>query len=189
LEKVKADLLKGAQEDKEYREKEGFEFHGYMSSTDYKTAGQSDRLLSLSVDAGSYTGGAHGNSGTSALLWDRQAGREIKAADLFTEAANRDRLLTQRWCDALNMAREERRGELIGGGGMFDECPTLDEIAVIPTDKNGNGRFDTLMLIASPYVAGPYVEGSYEIELGVTPDLIAALRNEYRASFEDGQAQ
>ena len=189
MEKVKADLLKGAREDKQYRDREGYEFHGYMSSTDYKTAGQSDRLLSLSVDAGSYTGGAHGNSGTGALLWDRQAAKEIKTADLFAEAANRDRLLTQRWCDALNRAREEKRGEPVGGDGMFDECPKLDEIAVIPADKNGNGRFESLMLVASPYVAGPYAEGSYEIELGVTPELIAALRNEYRASFESGQTQ
>lgn len=184
MEKAKTDLLKGAQQDKQYRDKEGFEFHGYMSSTDYETAGQSERLLSLSVDAGSYTGGAHGNSGTSALLWDRQAGKEIKNADLFAETANRDRLLTQRWCDALNKAREEKRGEPVGGNGMFDDCPSLDDIAIVPTDKTNDGRFDTIRLIASPYVAGPYVEGSYEIELAVTPELLAALKGDYRASFE-----
>lgn len=189
MEKAQADLLRDAKADKQYRDDEGFDFHGYTSSTNYITAGQSDRLLSLSVDAGSYTGGAHGNFGTSALLWDRQSANEIKDSHLFAEAANRDRLLTQRWCDALNKAREEKRGEPVGGGGMFDECPKLDEIAVIPTDKDGNGRFETLMLVASPYVAGPYAEGSYEIELGVTPELIAALRNEYRASFEVGQTQ
>ena len=184
MEKAKADLLKVAREDKQHRDKEGFEFHGFMSSTDYQTAGQSDRLLSLSVDAGSYTGGAHGNSGTGALLWDRQAGKEIKNADLFAEAANRDRLLTQRWCDALNKAREEKRGEPVGGNGMFDDCPSLDDIAIVPTDKTDDGRFDTIRLIASPYVAGPYVEGSYDIELPVTPELLAALKGVYRASFE-----
>ncbi|HYC94265.1 MAG TPA: hypothetical protein VEB39_01045 [Sphingomicrobium sp.] len=67
---------------------------------------------------------------------------------------------------------------------MFDECPSLDEIAIIPTDDKGNGRFEILVLVASPYVAGPYAEGSYDIELKVTPELIAALKTEYRASFE-----
>jgi hypothetical protein len=67
---------------------------------------------------------------------------------------------------------------------MFDECPKLDEIAIVPTDKNGNGRFERLILTASPYVAGPYSEGSYEIDLSVTADLIAALKSEYRGSFE-----
>jgi hypothetical protein len=74
---------------------------------------------------------------------------------LFAEAANLDRLLTQRWCDALNKARKEKRGEPVGGGGMFDDCPRLDEIAIVPTDKDKEGRFETLMLIASPYVGGP----------------------------------
>lgn len=187
--RVKAELLKGAREDKAMRDKEGFDFNGYMSSTEYETAGQSARLLSLRVEAGSFTGGAHGNSGTVALLWDRQAAREIDDTDLFTEAANRDRLLTQRWCDALNRARAEKREEPVGGDGMFDECPKLDEIAIILADKDGNGRFERLLLVASPYVAGPYSEGSYEVELVVTKDLIAAMKSDYRDGFEASQAQ
>ena len=182
--KVKAELIAGAQEDKAMREKQGIGFHGFMSSTDYETAGQSDRLLSLSAEAGSYTGGAHGNAGASALLWDRAAARQIQFAEIFTARANMDRLLTQRWCDALNKEREKKRGEPVGGGGMFDECPELDEIAIIPSDKDGNRRFETLAMVASPYVAGPWVEGSYEIELAMTTELLAALKGEYRGSFE-----
>jgi hypothetical protein len=72
---------------------------------------------------------------------------------------------------------------------MFDECPKLDEIAIIPVDKDGNGRFERLLLVASPYVAGPYSEGSYEIELAVTKDLIAAMKSDYRDGFEASQAQ
>jgi hypothetical protein len=189
MKKAKDELLAGAKEDKAMRDKEGFDFNGYQSSTDYKTAGQSQRLLSLTVDVGSYTGGAHGNYGTSGLLWDRQAAKEIKAADLFADVANRDRLLTQRWCDALNKAREEKRGEPVTGNDMFDECPKLDEIAIVPADKDGNGRFERLILTASPYVAGPYVEGSYEIDLPVTADLIAALKADDQPSFEAGQPQ
>ena len=189
MEKREADVIGGAKDDKASREKEGFDFHPYMSSTQYDTAGQAERLLSLKVDVGSYEGGAHGNHGIGSVLWDRQARKEIKDVDVFAEAANRDRLLTQRWCDALNKAREEKRGEPVGGGGMFDDCPKLDEIAIIPTDKNRNGRFELLTLIASPYVAGPWVEGDYEIELAVTPDLLAGLKSDYRASFEVSQPQ
>jgi len=188
MEKREAKLLGGAKGDKASREKKGFDFHPYMSSTQYDTAGQTERLLSLKVDVGSYEGGAHGNHGISSVLWDRQAGNEIKDVDLFAEAANRDRLLTQRWCDALNKAREEKRGAP-AGGGMFDDCPKLDEIAIIPTDKDKNGRFELLTLIASPYVAGPWAEGDYEIELPVTGDLVAGLKSDYRPSFEASQPQ
>jgi hypothetical protein len=184
MEKVKAELIAGAKEDKAFRDKEGYDFNAYSSSTDYKTAGESPRLLSLSVEASAYTGGAHGNSGTTGLLWDRWASKEIAVADLFAAAANMNRLLTQPWCNALNRAREEKRGEPVGGEGMFDECPKLSDIAIIPTDKDGNGKFERLELIASPYVAGPYVEGSYEIVLPVTQDLITAIRSDYRENFE-----
>ncbi|HET9334793.1 MAG TPA: DUF4163 domain-containing protein [Sphingomicrobium sp.] len=189
MEKGEDDLVAGAQEDKAFREKEGFEFNGFMSTTDYKTAGQSARLLSLSIESGSYTGGAHGSYGVGALLWDRMDAKEIKAADLFAEPANMARLLTERWCEALNQAREEKRGEPVGGGGLFDDCPSLDDIAIIPADKDGNGRFERMMLVASPYVAGPWVEGAYEIELAVNPDLLATLKGDYRTSFEAAQAQ
>lgn len=183
MNKTKADLLANIEENRAFREVAGFQPTPYTSSTDYKTAGQSSSLLSLGFDVGEYTGGAHGNYGAGALLWDRKLSKEIKVADIFAEPANRDRLLTQRWCDALNKAREEKRGEP-AGNDMFDECPKLDEIAIVPTDKNGNGRFERLILTASPYVAGPYSEGSYEIDLSVTADLIAALKSEYRGSFE-----
>jgi hypothetical protein len=189
MEKDKAELLANAKEDKANRDKQGYPFNAYSSSTDYATAGQSPRLLSLSVDVAAYTGGAHGNYGTNGLLWDRQDIKEIQIADLFAAPANMGHLLTQRWCDALNEAREEKRGEPVSGGGMFDDCPKLSEIAIVPTDKDKNGRFDRLVLTASPYVAGPYVEGSYAIELAVTPDLIAALKADYRDCFEAGQPQ
>ena len=189
MKKREADVIGGAKDDKASREKEGFDFHPYMSSTQYDTAGQTGRLLSLKVDVGSYEGGAHGNHGIGSVLWDHQARKEIKDVDVFAEVANRDRLLTQRWCDALNKAREEKRREPAGGGGMFDDCPKLDEIAIIPTDKDKNGRFELLTLIASPYVAGPWVEGDYEIELAVTPDLLAGLKSDYRSSFEVSQPQ
>jgi hypothetical protein len=183
MDKSKAALVAGATADRDRRKQEGFPFNPYSSTMTYATAGQSPRLLSLTAEGWEYTGGAHGNGGTSALLWDRAARREVKFADLFVQPANRDRLLTQRWCDALNREREEKRGEPVGGGGMFDDCPRLDDLAIVPTDKDKDGRFETLLLVASPYVAGPYVEGSYEVPLAVTADLVAALKSEFQPSF------
>ena len=183
MKEARADLVAGAQEEQARREREGMDYVPYMSSTVYETAGQSPRLLSLRLDAGGYEGGAHGNFGVGALLWDRQARREIQFADLFVQPANRDRLLARRWCDALNKAREEKRGEPVGDG-LFDDCPGLDDIAAIPADSDKDGRLDRLLLVASPYVAGPWVEGAYEIDLAVTPDLIAGLKAEYQPGFE-----
>ena len=40
MDKDKAELLADAKADKAERERQGFPFNGYMSSTDYQTAGQ-----------------------------------------------------------------------------------------------------------------------------------------------------
>ncbi len=189
MDKLKRELEAGAEKDRRFREREGIEFHGHMASIDHRTAGQSDRLLSLVTERSSFTGGAHGAFNVGTILWDRATGQEIGPAELFAAADNMDRLLTQRWCDALNIAREEKRGQPAGEGGIFDDCPALGDIAVIPADGDGNRRFEKLLLIASPYVAGPWAEGSYEIELGVTPELLAGLREEYRGGFELPQTQ
>ena len=43
--------------------------------------------------------------------------------------------------------------------------------------------------VADPYVAGSYAEGRYEIRLPVTAAFVAALKPEYRASFEAQRVQ
>ena len=53
-----------------------------------------------------------------------------------------------------------------------------------PVDKDKDGRFDEVEFVASPYTAGPYAEGEYELVLPVTRQLIAAIKPVYRASFE-----
>ena len=184
MDKDKAELIASAKEDKASRAKDGYPFHAYSSSTEYATAGQSPRLLSLSVAVSAYTGGAHGNFGTSGLLWDRDTRKEIAVADLFDPPTRFATLVNKCWCDALNVERTKKREEQPQPGEMFWDCPKLSEIAIVPTDKDGNGRFERLVLTASPYVAGPYVEGEYEIELPVSQALISALKPQFRAGFE-----
>ena len=184
LKRERSELLGLARADKAFRDREGLEFGGLFMSRSHETAGQSNRLLSLRIDSYAFTGGAHGNAGTAALLWDRASRKQIAFADLLSTSSAHGRLLGDRWCSALDEARASKRGEHVGSGGIFDECPGLDEIAIIPADKDADGRFERLLLIASPYVAGPWAEGTYELDLAVDADLIAAYQPLYRASFE-----
>ena len=43
--------------------------------------------------------------------------------------------------------------------------------------------FDRLTVYAGPYVAGPYAEGAYEIDLAVDSAILAAVKPEYREAF------
>ena len=67
---------------------------------------------------------------------------------------------------------------------MFNDCPKLDEITLIPADTRRERPVRDAALVADPYVAGPYVEGDYDVDLPITATCVAALKPAYRASFE-----
>jgi hypothetical protein len=178
-----AEAQKNAAADQALARKQKRDFNQHDFSGTWETAGETPRLLSLQGSFGGFEGGAHPNSWDKALLWDRKLGREIAMGALLTGRGNFAALTRAPYCRALDKERAARReGEKLGG--EFDECPKFTDLAIAPIDKNGNGRFDAIDFVASPYVAGPYVEGEYELELPVTSRLIAALRPEYRDSFE-----
>ena len=163
------------------RQKRPFNAQSYDLS--WTLAGQSPRLLSLQSALGTFTGGAHPNSVYGALLWDRAARREIGPSSLFSTPGGLSATTRQAYCAALQAERLKRRqGEILGG--EFDQCPAYSDLAIAPVDSDKDGRFDSMAFVASPYTAGPYVEGEYEIALPVNAALMAALKPAFRQSFE-----
>jgi hypothetical protein len=158
---------------------------GYETSLNWQTVGVTQKLLSLAGGSYSFTGGAHGNPAAVALLWDRTLNREIGVNALFASAARFAAVTRAPYCKKLDGERAKRReGERLDPLSDFNNCPKYSELAIYPADKNRNGRFERILFVASPYVAGPFAEGDYEIAVPVTPGLIAALKPEYRSSFE-----
>ena len=183
--KNKASLLKTAAEDKADRTKRGYPFNAYESSLEVAVAGDSAALLSLTSDWFEYTGGAHPNHGTKAILWDRKSNRIVTLGSLFTNGAGAlDALLRKDYCAALDEQRAKNRGpeESKDPADMFNTCPKFSELALIPEGRPGR-PFGNVMVHADPYVAGPYVEGDSDIALPVTAALVAALKPEYRENF------
>ena len=184
----KAELLKIAAEDKESRARENFPFHAYEFGQDIEIEGDTPRLLSLSRSWYEFTGGAHPNHGTEGLLWDRQEGREVPFGEIFEAGpAKLETLLKPALCAALNKARAEKRGPddsaaVVGPDDPFNQCPKLSELAFIPGGNPGH-PMTKLTAHADPYIAGPYAEGDYDIELPVTDAMIAALKPDYRSYF------
>jgi hypothetical protein len=177
-----AEAWNGAPEDKREYEQEGRGSVRDLSLTKWTTAGQSSTLLSLRGDYEVYTGGAHPNYDIMELLWDRQRGRKIKFGDLFTTRDGFVPILRPSYCRKLAKEHVKRTGDPIEK--EFWRCTNLSDVAIIPTDGDKNGRFDKIDFVAAPYVAGSFAEGEYDIPLPVTPRLIAALKPQYRDSFE-----
>ncbi|MFN3989812.1 MAG: PdaC/SigV domain-containing protein [Erythrobacter sp.] len=139
------------------------------------------RFLSLSAMIYIYAGGAHGNAAYDALVWDREAGKVLQAEEFFTSEAAMQEALGARWCAALKKLKIKRLGEEYADDTFF-ACPDVAQLNVL-LGSAGRKAFDRIGLIAAPYVAGSYAEGSYEVTLPVTASVIAAVKPEYRAYF------
>jgi hypothetical protein len=108
----------------------------------------------------------------------------MKIEDQFVRKSGLAAITRAPYCKSLaNEQVKRREGEKLDLP-EFNECPKYSDLAIAPVDKNKNGRFDIIAFTASPYVAGPYAEGEYEIELPVTRQLIAAMKPDYRSSYE-----
>ena len=144
-----AELVKTSTLEKAFRDKKGYPFNRYSSTTAWETAGRSERLLSLSGRWSEFTGGAHGNHGTRALLWDRASGSARTIAALFSSVSASTKLLAAPWCAALDDQRKvKRQSEALGSA--FSECPKLADVALVPTDTDRDGRFEQVTITADP---------------------------------------
>ena len=185
-EKALADLTKQARDDKAQREKQGFDFTGYEYLVAVEVAGQTPRLLSLTADWMEFTGGAHPNHGTDTMLWDKVSGRKIDLARLFGDGGSLDRLYRDAYCKALNAERAKKRegvDTVSDPDDPFSQCPKFSELQIAPKGPEQGGPMTVLLFHANPYVAGPYVEGDYDVELPVSAAFVAALKPDYRSSF------
>ena len=151
---------------------------------EWKVVADLPQWLSLSADLYVYTGGAHGNSGKTSLVWDKRGQRAMKGVELFNSPVALETALGARLCDALNEQREKRRGISVdpASGDMFDDCPGIDEATVLVGSSNGES-FDRIGIYFGPYVAGAYAEGDYELNFSVTPSILDAVKPEFANAF------
>jgi hypothetical protein len=143
------------------------------------------RFLSLSATFYVYTGGAHGNGAFDALVWDREAQAFFDPKALFRSEAALQDALGETWCKALKAERMKRLGEDYYEDSIFT-CPAIADLTVL-VGSSDKRRFDRIGLLAAPYVAGAYAEGSYEVTLPVTPKVLAAVKPEYKPAFALGK--
>lgn len=182
------EALKEARETKALVDQTGGPFNQNMFNRVWTLEGQTPRLLSLLSSTDTYTGGAHPMHNSGALLWDRSESTQITLAALFGSPDGLEAAIRTDFCKRLDAERLKRReGEVLEGD--FSKCPQFSELTIVPAGPKGTDPFDTIRLIADPYVAGPYAEGDYEITMPVTAALVAALKLEYRDSFKAQRPQ
>lgn len=166
-------------------QKEGYPFNAYGYWTEWKAVTDLPGWLSLSADISTYMGGAHPNHGFDSLVWDKQAGKRLDPAAMFTDKAALSRAIKAPFCRALDAQRREKRGGdgKLGGIEEFDGCIDPLENGTLILGSSNRKAFDRIGILVAPYAAGPYAEGSYEVTLPVTAEVLAAVRPQYRSTF------
>lgn len=162
----------------------GYRLNPYEHQVEWSEEAEIPAYISLSRHTYSYLGGAHGMSVTTSMLWDKAGDEPVEVLTLFSGKANLDQAVQKAFCAQLNIQRAEKRGHPIPANSDdgFEQCITpSDQTVILGSSKGGN--FDTLSINVAPYEAGPYVEGSYEVDLPVTQAVIRALKPEYRSHF------
>ncbi|GGD57002.1 DUF4163 domain-containing protein [Erythrobacter arachoides] len=162
----------------------GFPFNQYSSDTRWTLVADVPGWLSMSAELSSYEGGAHGNYGFDAIVWDKTENVAREPVSFFTSAEALDSVLGKQLCEALNAERAERRGAPVAEGSddPFDACVTPDETNVLLGSLRGE-KFDTIGIQIAPYIAGPWAEGSYDFSFALDEDVLAIVRPEYRSAF------
>jgi hypothetical protein len=161
---------------------DGFRFSPYEWVQHWKLEALSDRLIVLRASVYSFTGGAHGNIGETALLFDRATDRPLALKDLFLDWPKAEALLTPKLCAGVAEVRREKRGDGAEPSAIaaFDSCPPLADLAVAPFGEGS--RPWGFNWAAAPYVAGPWSEGSYAGYVSAG-DVVELIKPEYREPF------
>ena len=183
-ESSEAQLKADASEARQSAEADGFPYHAYELQSEWQQVADIPGYQSLSAEIYNYSGGAHGNTGYDALVWDNGADKELKPIDFFSSSAGLGALIRQPFCKKLDDERRKKRDGRLGGGpdDPFNECIDPMKQTLLLGSSNGK-KFDRLGILVGPYAAGPYAEGSYDVTLPVTRAILGQVKPKYRSAF------
>ena len=138
----------------------------YQKTITITVAAETAKLLSLKRVDFDYSGGAHPNTLTDGLLWDKALKRRVGLADLFGKGADLT-VLDQALCSAINVAKRTRVPDSPGVtlDGKDFSCPRVADTPFVLTPGAAPGKAAGLTFLIGPYQVGPYVEGGYEVNL------------------------
>jgi len=138
----------------------------YEKKVDYGLGGETAKLFSLKRTDFDWSGGAHPNTLTTGLLWDKALKRQIGFNDLFRRDADLT-VLDRALCSAVNAAKRARvpdsRTVTLGGGEW--SCPRASTTPFVLAPGSEPGKAAGLIFLIGPYQVGPYAEGAYELAI------------------------
>ena len=112
-----------------------------------------------------YTGGAHPNSSSDTILWDRSAGKRISIRPFFTETADNGptmKAMRQGVIASLEAEKKKRGADGTDASAIEAIEPKLLKIGPVSlAPSTEQGKSSGLTFHYSPYTVGSYAEGGY----------------------------
>ena len=112
-----------------------------------------------------YTGGAHPNSSSDTILWDRSAAKRISIRPFFTETADDGptlKAMRQGVIASLDAEKKKRGAEGTDASAIEAIEPKLLKIGPVSlAPSTEGGKSSGLTFHYSPYAVGSYAEGEY----------------------------
>ncbi|MBV7255530.1 DUF3298 domain-containing protein [Pacificimonas sp. WHA3] len=174
----KAALETTARETAQARTEAGLEAIPVAHDQMFETVFENRALLNIRTEIFSDTGGAHPNHTLESIIWDRRDDRQVSLPDLFVNWPEVRDALSAAYCAKLDDMRAERRGGA-ALDGEFGTCPDLAAQHIALRGPRGMAP-EGITVLFSPYAAGPYAEGAYEVEVDFDDAVRAALKARFQ---------
>lgn len=123
------------------------------------------RYVSIVRDDYEYTGGAHPNSTTDTILWDKSAGKRISIRPFFTETEDNGPTMKamRQGIVASLLAEKKQRGledsDLSAIEAIEPKLLKIGPVSLAPSTVKG--KSSGLTFHYAPYAVGSYAEGGY----------------------------
>jgi hypothetical protein len=155
-----------AEADKERKQDPDLFRNAWSYDRKYETRSVVDgRYVSIIRGDYEYTGGAHPNSSSNTILWDRLAGKRISIRPFFTETADNGPTLKAMRQAVIASLKEEKKARGAEGldygaiDGIEAKLLKIGPVALAPSTEEG--KSSGLNFYYAPYAVGSYAEGEY----------------------------
>lgn len=155
-----------ADADRERRQDPGLFRNPWSFARKYETRSVvGGRYLSIVRSDYEYTGGAHPNSSSDTILWDKSAAKRISIRPFFTETADNGptlKAMRQGVITSLEAEKKNRGAEGTDASAIEAIEPKLLKIGPVSlAPSTEEGKSSGLTFHYPPYAVGSYAEGEY----------------------------
>ena len=143
----------------------------YEKVITFDTPAETGKLFGLARSDYEFTGGAHGGTTYSGVIWDKALNRQVEGAALFRKGADFS-ALDSALCAALNVEKKKRDPAatpvVLTSSKDGWSCPHASEIPFALAAGTTPGKVGGLIFLVGPYQVGPYSDGAYWVTLPQT---------------------